>query len=140
LIGVANSKTNDRYEKKYQAFKECGHILTTFIEKKKDMLETGSYFLKIKELYAILELYEHFDQVFDYIKNRMKAIKEIYDQSDQFTNLLETLNQRIKDNEKRFNGLIAKYETVLKQFESFSEVLKEVEEIDNIIKKKNLIL
>jgi transposase-like protein len=104
------------------------------------MIENGSYYLKIKELYAILEVYENFDQVFDYIKNRLKAISDVYEQSGQFSNLLETLSQKIKENENRFNSLIRKYENVLKEFESFHEVFKEIEEIDGIFKKKNLII
>jgi hypothetical protein len=140
LLTFTTSKSNERYEKKYQAFKECGHVLTNFIEKKKEMIEKGSYFLKIKELYAILEVYENFDQVFDYIKNRLRAISDVYEQSGQFSNLLQTLSQKITENEKRFTGLVQKYETVLKEFENFYTTLKEIEEIDSIIKKKNLII
>jgi DNA repair ATPase RecN len=140
LLNFTTSKSNDRYEKKYQAFKECGNILTTFIDKKKEMIDTGSYYLKIKELYSILELYEHFDQVFDYIKNRIIAIKEIAEKSDQFNNLLEALNQKIKANQDRFNNLLNKYDKVLKEFESFNIVFKEIEEIDKIIKQKKLII
>lgn len=107
-----------------------------FIDKKKEKLETGSYFLKIKELYSILEMYEHFDQVFDYIKKRIKAIKEIYDNSDQFSNLLTSLTTALARNEEKFRKLISQYEDTLKSFEEFEVVLKEMEEIDKLFQQK----
>jgi hypothetical protein len=140
LITFTTSKNNERYEKKYQAFKECGHILTTFIEKKKELIEKGSYYLKTKELYSVLEIYENFDQVFEYIKNRLNAIRDVFEQSGQFNNLLETLNSKIQENENRFMKLISQYEKVLKEFENFGDLFKDIQEIDNIVKKKNLII
>jgi hypothetical protein len=127
---------NEKYDKKYQTFKECGNLITVFIDKKKEKLETGSYFLKIKELYSILEMYEHFDQVFDYIKKRIKAIKEIYDNSDQFNNLLASLTAALAKNEEKFQKLISQYDQTLKSFEEFEGVLKEMEEIDKLIQQK----
>jgi hypothetical protein len=127
---------NEKYDKKYQTFKECGSLITVFLEKKKEKLETGSCFLKIKELYAILEMYEHFDQVFDYIKKRIKAIKEIYDNSDQFNNLLANLTAALAKNEEKFQKLLVEYEGTLKAFEDFEGVLKELGEIDEVIKQK----
>jgi hypothetical protein len=127
---------NEKYEKKYQIYKECGALINQFLEKKREKIETGSYFLKIKELYSILEMYESFDQVFDYIKKRLRAIKEVYDNSDQFTAMLKNLQDTLTKNENRFQALVKKYEEVLKDFEEFDLVLKQLEELDQLIKKK----
>ncbi len=126
---------NEKYDKKYQTFKECGNLISQFIDKKKEKLETGSYFLKIKELYAILELYEQFDNVFDYIKKRLKAIKEIYDNSDQFSNMLQNLTNAIEKNEQKFQDLLKQYDDTLKAFEDFDVVLKDISEVDKEFKK-----
>ena len=77
-----NNKAGEKYEKKYQTSKECGNMISSFVEKKKDQLIIGSYFCKIKELYSILELCESFDNVFEYLKKRFIAIKSIHNQSD----------------------------------------------------------
>ncbi len=81
-------------------------------------------------------MYEHFDQVFDYIKKRIKAIKEIYDNSDQFTNLLASLTAALNRNEEKFQKLILLYEQTLKSFEEFEGVLKDMEEIDKLFQQK----
>ena len=138
LLSFTASKMNEKYDKKYQTVKEFNSILNNILDKKKEKIENGSYFLKIKELYNILELYEHFDQVFDYIKKRLKAIKEIYDSSDQFTNLLQNLSTALARNEEKFQKLIQQYEDTLKTFEELDGVLKEMQEIDNLF-KHNLI-
>lgn len=135
LFNFTNSKLNEKYDKKYQTFKECGNLITHFIERKKEKIETGSYFLKIKELYSVLELYEHFEQVFDYIKKRLKAIKEIYDNSDQFANMLNNLTNLITKNEERFQNLIKNYDETLQMFTEFDNVFKEITEIDETFKK-----
>ncbi len=42
------SKLNERYETKYKIFKDCGTSINDFIEEKKEKIEIGSYFLKVK--------------------------------------------------------------------------------------------
>jgi hypothetical protein len=131
---------NEKYEKKHQAFKDCGNLISSFLDKKKELLDSGSYFLKIKELYAVLELCENFDNVFDYIKKRLRGIKEICDNSDQFNTLLQSLQNKIISNEERFQKLLIIYEDVLNEFSEFETILNEIIEIDNMIKSNNLII
>jgi hypothetical protein len=138
LLNFSASKVNEKYDKKYQTFKECGSLISVFLDKKKEKLEAGSYFLKIKELYNVLELCEQFDQVFDYIKKRIKVIKEIHDHSDQFNILLQNLITSIAKNEEKFQKLVGQYEDVLKAFEDFDQIIHNLTEIDNIIKEKLL--
>lgn len=129
---------NEKYQTKYQNFKNCGQMITDFIESKKEYLEVGSYFLKIKELYAILELSEQFDQIFEYFKKRLKAIKDIYDTSSQFDNLMSSLSSSLNKNEEKFRNILLQYEETLKSFEDLDKVMKDLAEIDKII-KDNLI-
>jgi hypothetical protein len=136
LLNFTAAKMTEKYDKKYQTFKDCGMLISTFLDKKKEKLENGSYFLKIKELYSILELYEHFDHIFDYIKSRLKAIKKIYDSSDQFQNLLNNLQDSIKDNEDKYAKMIREYEATIHSFEDLNSILKDLNEIDSEIKNR----
>jgi len=124
---------NEKYDKKYQTFVECGKLISDFIEKKKEKIEAGSYFFKIKELYTILEFCENFDKVFDYVKKRLKAIKQIHDNSDQFDSMLSTMNSTIEKNEKMFLELLNQYEETLKNFGEFQNILKELKEMNDSI-------
>jgi len=45
------SKLNERYEKRYQIFKDCGLLINSFIDKRKEKLEIGSYFLKVMKVF-----------------------------------------------------------------------------------------
>lgn len=83
-------------------------------------------------------MYETFDNLFDYIKRRIKAIKEIFDNSDQFNTLLESLQSKIKQNEKSLTELYSKYNDTLKIFTEFEAVLKEINSLDNDF--KNLLI
>ncbi len=82
----------------------------------------------------MLELYEHFEQVFEYIKRRMNALKEIFDSSDQFSSILEEIQNRITKNEKKYRLLLGKYESVIKTFEEFEKILEDIKNFDKEIK------
>jgi len=79
-------------------------------------------------------LYEHFEQVFEYIKRRMGALKEIFDSSDQFVSILDEIQSRITKNEKKYKLLLDKYENVLKTFEEFEKILNDIKLLDNELK------
>ena len=127
---------NEKYDKKYAIFKEFGNLVNSFMEKKNDLITNGSYYLKIKELYNILEVFAQFDSIFEHLKDRLKAIKAIHDKSDQFKSLLDTLNNLIKNNEVNLGILSSKYETTFKSFEDFNNLILKINEFDTIIKQK----
>lgn len=79
-------------------------------------------------------MYEHFEQVFEYIKRRMGALKEIFDSSDQFVSILDEIQSRITKNEKKYKLLLDKYENVLKTFEEFEKILNDIKLLDNELK------
>jgi hypothetical protein len=65
----------------------------------------------------------------------LKSIKEIYDNSDKFNDMLNNLTNAINQNEERLQNLLQQYEDTLKSFEEFDGVIKELNEIDNIFNK-----
>jgi predicted RNA-binding protein with RPS1 domain len=48
LLNFSATKLNERYDKKFQTIKEFGNLINTFMEKKKDKIVTGSYYLKVR--------------------------------------------------------------------------------------------
>lgn len=127
------AKLNEKYDKKYQIFKECGNLINNFIDKRKEKLDIGGYFLKIHDIYLVLELQEEFDSVLDYIRKRLKVIKLIYDNSDQFQTNLTNIQNKIKSNQEKFSNLMEKYDTTIKNFEEFDGILKEITNIDKLL-------
>lgn len=127
------AKLNEKYDKKYQIFKECGNLINNFIDKRKEKLDIGGYFLKIHDIYLVLELQEEFDSVLDYIRKRLKVIKLIYDNSDQFQTNLTNIQNKIKSNQEKFSNLMEKYDETIKNFEEFDGILKEITNIDKVL-------
>ena len=133
MLDFSLSKLNEKYDKKYSTFKECGSLISNFVEKRTDKLKIGSSFIKIHEIYIVLELQEEFELVMDYMKKRLRAIKLIYDNSDQFQINMTDIQNKIKSNQQKFHKLIEKYEETIKNFEEFDSILKEISEIDKIL-------
>lgn len=111
-------------------------MISNFIEKRKDQINIGSYYIKIKDLYSVLELCESFDNIFEYLKMRLIAIKSIHEQSDQFTSLISLLNDSIIKTERKYKELLVAYEDVFKKFEEYEKIIEEVSVIDKTIKEK----
>lgn len=105
-------------------------MISNFVDKRMEKLKVGCYFLKIHEVYVVLELQEEFEIVLDYVKKRLKAIKLIYDNSDQFQINLTNIENKIKSNQEKYETLIKKYDETIKNFEEFDLILKEISEID----------
>jgi len=130
LLDFSLGKLNEKYDKKYNTFKECGNLITNFVEKRTEKLKIGGYFLKIHEIYVVLELQEEFEAVMEHMRKRLKAIKLIYDNSDLFQLNITNIQNKIKNNQEKFSMLIVQYEETIKNFEEFDSILKEISEID----------
>ena len=138
LITFVLTKMNNEkfsYEKKYQTSKDCANLINSFIEKRKDKIMIGSYFLKIKELYILLEQCENFDIMFDYIKKRLIAIKSIHEQSDKYAGLLDSLTKTIESTEQKYKELLNLYDETLKNLEEFETIMQEMNVLDNEMKE-----
>jgi uncharacterized coiled-coil DUF342 family protein len=122
-------------EKKFQMFKEktlteLNQILDEVIKQKEISNGISEYFIKLKELYAIYEVYENYDGVMQYIKKRLLAIIDMNEKSTDFNNDFEFLKKIIEENEKHFIILGKKYNETFDELAGLENILKELKNLD----------
>ena len=122
-------------EKKFQMFKEktlteLNQILDEVIKQKEISNGISEYFIKLKELYAIYEVYENYDGVMQYIKKRLLAIIDMNEKSTDFNNDFEFLKKIIEENEKHFITLGKKYNETFDELAGLENILKELKNLD----------
>ena len=122
-------------EKKFQLFKEktlteLNQILDEVIKEKEISSEFSEYFIKLKELYAIYEVYENYDEVLLYIKKRLLAILDMHDKSTDFNTDLEFLKKIIEENEKQFDILGKRYSETFEELAGLENILGELKKLD----------
>ena len=86
--------------------------------------------MKIKELYAIYEIYENYDEILKYIKKRLMAIVDLHEKSTDFNSDLEFLKKLIEDNEKQFVILGKRYNEAFEELGNLEIILNELKNID----------
>ena len=131
LLTKINNNLNETKENKEKLLNEINSILDN-INEKNEKLKNSNYFSicnNLRELYLLFEFYEKYDNIFEYLKKRLLAIQEIYNESDKFNDNIKLLKEKIQTNEKEINEL----------FESYKNIFKEFEKIENIIISLNLI-
>ena len=136
LISFISTKSTERYDTRYQIFKTFGNMITNYVEKNEEDLEIGSTFAKIKETYLVYEMKEQFAAVFEYMRQRLKAIKDVCYTSEQFNASVNELDILINTNEKQLRVLNEKYKDTLDSFEELDKILNQLKEIDLKIKNK----
>jgi uncharacterized coiled-coil DUF342 family protein len=122
-------------EKKFSLFKEktlteLNEILDEVIKEQEISSEISQYFVKLKELYAIYEVYENYDEIMKYIKKRLMAIMDMHEKSINFNNDLDFLKKIIEENEKQFGILGKKYSETFEEIAGLENILKELKNID----------
>jgi uncharacterized coiled-coil DUF342 family protein len=122
-------------EKKFSLFKEktlteLNEILDEVIKEQEISSEINQYFVKLKELYAIYEVYENYDEIMKYIKKRLMAIIDMHEKSINFNNDLDFLKKIIEENEKQFGILGKKYSETFEEIAGLENILKELKNID----------
>lgn len=122
-------------EKKFSLFKEktlteLNEILDEVIKEQEISSEISQYFVKLKELYAIYEVYENYDEIMKYIKKRLMAIIDMHEKSINFNNDLDFLKKIIEENEKQFGILGKKYSEAFEEIAGLENILKELKNID----------
>ena len=122
-------------DKKFQIYKEktlsdFNEILDKLLNAKEVSNDISEYSLKIKELYAIYEIYENYDEIMKYIKKRLMVICDIHEKSTNFNDDLEFLKKLIEDNEKQFVLLGKRYNETFEELGELENVLKELKNID----------
>lgn len=135
LMLICDQMKEETQEENTRKVLVLNNILTRYIQEKESGMEISEYFIKIKELYNMLELYESFETVFEYIKKRLKAIKVIHENSDKFNDNVKELNEKIKKNEEKFKELGNKYKETLNEFSKIEEVIKELNTIESTLSK-----
>ena len=95
-----------------------------------------SLFKQICEGYMIYLTMEKYKDVISYLKKRLIAIKNILLNSQQFEYDINELNNLIKENETKYENLKTKYLQALQSFDKLDNILKEINNLDELIKKK----
>lgn len=101
-----------------------------------DNIKYLSMYKQICDGYMIYLTMEKFKDVISYLKKRLVAIKNIILNSEQFENDIQKLNVLIKENEEKYEILKFKYLQALESFDKLDNVLKEINNLDGLIKKK----
>lgn len=84
-------------------------------------------------LYLIMEKYK---DVLSYLKKRLIAVKNIILNSEQFEYDINELNALIKENEGKYEILKFKYLQAIESFDKLDNILKEINNLDGLIKNK----
>ena len=79
---------------------------------------------------------EKYKEVISYLKKRLVVIKSIILNSEQFEYDINELNRLIKENEGKYEILKFKYLQALESFDKLDKVLKEINSLDALVKKK----
>ena len=135
LTKLLKQLTKTINDKKFQIYKEkaltdLNEILDKLLNAKEVSNDISVYSLKIKELYAIYEVYENYDEIMKYIKKRLMAICDIHEKSTNFNEDLEFLKKLVEDNEKQFAILGKRYNETFEELGGLENILKELKDID----------
>ena len=128
LIKTINDKKFKMYKEK--ALTELNEVLDEVLNEKEISNDISEYSLKIKELYAIYEIYENYDEILKYIKKRLMAIVDLHEKSTDFNSDLEFLKKLIEDNEKQFVILGKRYNEAFEELGNLEIILNELKNID----------
>ena len=131
-----NLETNkDWISTRFKNTKIFEEILGAF-NKDPDNKKYLSLYKQICEEYMIYLTMEKFKDVISYLKKRLIGIKNIILNSEQFEYDINELNSLIKENEKNYEILKYKYLQTLGSFDKLDNILKEINNLDSLIKKK----
>ena len=86
--------------------------------------------------YMIYLIMEKFKDVISYLKKRLTAVKNIILNSEQFEYDINELNTLIKENEGKYEILKFKYLQAIESFDKLDNILKEINNLDGLIKNK----
>ena len=90
----------------------------------------------ICEAYMIYLSMKKFEDVISYLKKRINAIKNVILNSEQFDYEVKELNDLIQKNEANYEIMKFKYFQTLECFSNLEEILKEINNLDIMVKKK----
>ena len=132
-LNVDNNK--DWIANRHENIRAFESMLSLFTGDEENLKLMNTY-KKIREGYMIYLTMKKFEDVISYLKKRINAIKNIILNSEQFDFEIKELNELIKKNEGNFEILRAKYLQTLESFSNLEHILKEINNLDVIVKKK----
>ena len=128
LIKTISDKTFQLQKEK--TLIELNGVLDDLLKEKEASKDVSEYTLKIKELHAVYEIYENYDEIMKYIKKRLMAICDMHEKSTNFNADLEFLKKLMEDNEKQFTDLGKRYNETFDELGGLDDILKELKNID----------
>ena len=130
-----NNDSKDYVKNRFENSRVLDSMIKLFNEDEsnKTYLET---YKQICESYLLYLSMKKFEDVISYLKKRINAIKSIILNSEQFDFDIKALNELIKKNEGNYEILKYKYLQTLECFSNLEEILKEINNLDVIMKKK----
>lgn len=130
-----NNDNKDYIKNRFENSRVLESMISLFNqeEENKKYMET---YKQICESYMLYLSMKKFEDVISYLKKRINAIKSIILNSEQFDFDMKELNELIKKNEGNYEILKFKYLQTLEAFSNLEEILKEINNLDAIVKKK----
>ena len=131
-----SSETNkDWISNRFENSRTLDKMLENFNSQSDNKKLLGIY-KQMCEGYMIYLNMEKYKEVISYLKKRLVVIKGIILNSEQFEYDINELNRLIKENEGKYEILKFKCLQALESFDKLDKVLKEINSLDALVKKK----
>ena len=134
-LNLDNSGSNSSVSNRYENSKIFENQTQIFNSEPENVKLITTY-KELCDCYMIYLTMEKFKDVISYLKKRITAIKNIILNSEQFESDIKTLNELIKENEGKYELLKYKYLQTLESFDNLEKILKEINKLDELVKKK----
>lgn len=135
LLKINSENNKDWIASRYENLREFEGMLGLFT-REEDNVKLMSTYKMICEGYMIYLSMTKFMDVIHYLKKRINAIKGIILNSEQFDFDVKALNELIKKNETNYEILKNKYYQTLEKFSNLEGILKEINNLDVMVKNK----
>ena len=129
------NKDSEFIKNRFETSRALEEMMTSFKEEQGNKILMETY-KQICESYLIYLSMKKFEDVISYLKKRINVIKNIILNSEQFDFDIKELNALIKKNEGNYEILKFKYLQTLECFGNLEDILKQINNLDVIIKTK----
>ena len=135
MVTFCESKLQMTQDEKAKIVNEIKMKMNEFIKEKESAIEITEYFIKVKELYKMLEMSDSFENVIEYLKKRLKAIKVIHEDSDKFSYNVNKLKSQLDKNELTMKELGMCYDETMNAFGEIEKIYQDIQSIDSKLNK-----
>ena len=135
LLKINNENSKESISNRFQNMREFDGLFSKFTLSE-DNVKLMTIYKMLCEGYMIYLSMTKFMDVIHYLKKRINAIKSIILNSEQFDFDMKALNELIKKNETNYETLKKKYYQTLERFSNLEAILKEINNLDVMVKKK----